>query len=123
MSSFGDFEDADAYDAAEVVAPEQVARRLHRLRRPLEVLAGRADPGPYEAQSAGDRADLEAAGEAVAEYVALHEPDEPDRLARWVHAWRAAGGATWEDLTDDQRAIGVHLMALVLAWLHREGPR
>lgn len=122
-TDFGDIELADAWDTDRTVDPLQLAMRLHRLRQEVDALAGgRIDD--WDDLSGGDRQlALLVATETVI-YVYNREPDNPAVLAEHVHESRVNGvGRSWDELTPDERQVGIDLMTLIVEWLEREGPR
>lgn len=125
VTVFGDYERADCYDADPTIAPEQVARFIHRLRVAVEALAGRELARRFSTLSRREQDDAVALGESIAEQVHLREPDNPAVLAERVvnrHA-TTTGGRGWDDLTPAERQIAIDLLDLVVDWLDRQGPR
>ncbi len=52
------------------------------------------------------------------------EPADPEQTAIKLHALRRERGletGRWDDLEDWQRAVRVELVAVLLAWLRRQG--
>jgi len=123
MSDFGDIELADAWDTDRTIDPLQLAMRLHRLRQEVDALAG-GDTADWEDLDLEDRdASYIVALETVV-YVYAREPDNPALLAEHVHEARINGvGRSWDELTNDERQVGIDLMTLIVEWLEREGPR
>jgi hypothetical protein len=123
-AAFGDLEPDDVWDDDPTIAPEQVAYKLHRLRRAVEQLAGR-DPGRFDDLSRRDRYDALELGQAVTDYAVANGTADAARAARAIHdLFRPqTGGPLWVDLSDDEQAIGVALVAIIFTWLRRQGPR
>lgn len=121
MSDFGDIELADVWDIEPTIAPEQVAMRLHVLRRAVEQLAGH-DLEPFEDLSVRDRDHALRLGSIIADWVVVHEPDNPARLAEFLHDILVPDVA-WNGLSGEERQIGIDLMRPILSWLDLEGPR
>jgi hypothetical protein len=51
-------------------------------------------------------------------------PADPEQVARKLHRFRRDGAlepVEWDDLSDDQRAVLVAVVARLLAWLRRSG--
>jgi hypothetical protein len=124
---FGDYEPADSWDTTTTIAPEQVARRLHRLRRAVELLAGR-DPGRWEDLGTDEHDDMLELGAELTRLLEVKPPLEADEIAEELHDQRrilagADADPEWQDLGDDERALGEALIELIVAWLQREGPR
>jgi hypothetical protein len=127
MSMFGDIEEPDVWADDPTIDPLQVAMRLHRLRRELDVFGGElsrpdwADLAPEVRGHAVDAAVL------TVYWIVQREPDNPALLARHVHEARLEVGDTdtpeWDDLSPAEQQIAIDLMALILLWLEREGPR
>lgn len=46
------------------------------------------------------------------------EPPDAEQVARKLHQLE---GGRWDDLTDEQKAARTVLLALLLAWLRRQG--
>jgi hypothetical protein len=122
--TFGDVDADDVFAAEAPPAPEQVAYRLHALRRELDVLTGR-DPGRWEDLTAAEQSLALSIGVVIVEWLATHDPDDPTAAARSLHEVRRylTHGvlAPWDDLTADERALAVDVMTLVFAWLRRQG--
>jgi hypothetical protein len=124
VSDFGDYEDDDAFDR-EPADPEQVSFRLHRLRIEVDALAGSEDLPTFDELEPESQALALSIGDAIVDYIRTHEPDRPDELARHLHEARryvaSSRLARWEDLPEDDRAVGVALMSLLIGWLARQG--
>lgn len=121
---FGDLDADDVWDETATIAPEQVAYKVHALRRALEQLAGRDLPA-FDDLSRRDRDLANDVGVALTDYAVMYGTGNAERAAEVVHdVLRAMAGApTWAELDDDARAIAVALVALVFSWLRRQGPR
>jgi hypothetical protein len=55
-----------------------------------------------------------------------HLPADPEQVARRLHEERRYLGShepPWEDLTDDERSVGVALIVALLALLRDEGTK
>ena len=124
MSDFGDFDDDDALDH-EPPDEEQVTYKLHSLRRELDLLAGARDVPTWDELSDGEREMASGIGAVIVRYILDHEPEEPEQLARTLHNARRYVATTplppWEDVSLDDRAVGIALMSVVLDWLERQG--
>ena len=122
--TFGDIEPDDSYVAGNVADPEHVAMRLHELRIEIDNLVGR-DPARWDALTGPERVLAASIGRVIVEWITTHEPDQPEQLAADLHGvrrfWTGDVLARWEDLSDDERAIGVEMMRLIIGWLEREG--
>ena len=112
----------DAFDT-QPPDPEQVAFHWEHLREQLEELLGRPvrtwDELPAEEQQL-----LLDFGAFIVDWLATHGEHNPIPLARAIHEAREAMDPTlphWDDFNDDDRAIGVALTDLVIAWLRRQG--
>jgi len=120
--SFGDFEPDDAFDH-EPPDPDQVARRLHRWRQLVAELIG-AQLGDFDNLAPDERQRLLAVGDMIVEWLATHADHHPEPLARAVHQYRETqlpDLTPWDRLSDDEQAIAVELMLLLIAWLRRQG--
>lgn len=121
---FGDITPEDAYDVEGVADPDQVAYRLHELRRYIDQLAGH-DPGAFDALDPDEQILALAIGKVIVDWLANTDPDHPERTARQLHNvrrfWSANTMPAWEDLPDDQRDLAVDLMRQIIDWLRREG--
>jgi hypothetical protein len=52
------------------------------------------------------------------------EPADPEQVARKLHRLRRDEGfeiADWDDLADGDRGSLIQIVAVLLAWLHRQG--
>lgn len=114
VTDFGDFELGDAWDADPTIAPEQVARRIHRLRRALSELAGDYLE-PFDELERRARDDAYAVAERLVALIVAGERDPHQLGAEIVDRWL--------ERTDEERQIAIALLEAVLAWLRREGPR
>lgn len=123
-TDFGDIELADAWDLAPPAA-DQVAYRLHELRRQVNQLTGR-DTGDWRQLPHRDQDLMMSLAVVAVEWIILNEPDNPARLAQAVHDARrdlSAGAIPpWDELAGDQRQIAIDLMRLITTWIARQGP-
>ena len=120
MSTFGDIERADTWDADATIAPEQVAYRLHRIRQQIEVLVGRPTVR-FRDLSDQDQTRLMHFGELLASQLRTKEPDNPALIAQTIHD--ILDERKWDALTGDERQIAVDIIDLIVTWLNKEGPR
>lgn len=122
--TFGDIEPDDVFDPTAPPAPEQVAYRLHELRAYLEsVHALDALPSWVELEPAAQQLGIRV-GEVIVAWLIETDPDHPERAARHLHDVRRYwGGALppWDELPDDQRQVGIDLLAAIIDWLRAEG--
>jgi hypothetical protein len=119
---FGDWDPDDSFDH-EPPAPEQVAYRLHHIREEIEELIGRPLP-TWDELDADQQAVGLALGESITNYINANEPDVPEPLAHALHDFRQAINPAlpdWDDLSDDDHAIGTAIMDIILKWLRMEG--
>jgi hypothetical protein len=120
---FGDFDDDDAF-GVEPADPEQVAIKLHQLRREIDVITGR-DPGQWEELTDDERELAQAISTVVIQWIASHPNPDAEGLARELHNVRVylSHGLIepWDDLDPLQRELAVDLMAIILDWLRRQG--
>jgi hypothetical protein len=120
---FGDWEPDDSLDT-EPPAPEQVAYKLHALRREIDALTGPEgltwDQLTIQEQQLGV-----AIGQAIVNYIVMADPDVPEDAARNLHNVRRFLASStlppWEDLSPDDRRVGIALMELIINWLQRQG--
>lgn len=126
MSDFGDIEPEDSFDQEGTPDPEQVAQRLHELRAYLADLYGHERLERFNALTPAERSLANAVGVAIVNWLLTHEPDDAEAAARDLHNvrryWSGNVLPEWEDLPEDQRAIGIDIMRHLVAWLEREGP-
>lgn len=126
MSEFGDIERADTWDADPTIAPEQVALRIHDLRVQIDLLGG-ADTPKFKNLTAVEQQLALAIGTVVVEFIIEQEPDNATVIAEHLHNVRVylSRGVVpkWDDLSPDERQIGIDLVDLILDWLQKEGPR
>lgn len=124
MSDFGDFDDDDAYDV-EPADPEQVAAKLHGLRVALDQLAGEQDLPRWVDLLPVERALAIGIAVAIVNWLTVNEPDSPEDAARHLHNVRrflpTSTLPPWDELSEDERAVGIGLMAVLIAWLERQG--
>lgn len=121
---FGDIEPADAWCAEGEPAPEQVAYRLHELRRVIDQLAGQ-DPGAFDELKPAAQELALAIGQVVVDWLRSTDPDLAADTARQLHAvrryWSGNTLPAWEALPEDHREVAVGLISDLLDWLAREG--
>lgn len=126
MSDFGDIERADTWDAEPTIASEQVAMRLHKLRVQVDNLGG-GDTPKWDDLTEPERTLAVAIGQVVVEWISTREPDNPALTAEQIHNVRVylSRGVVpkWDDLSPDERQIGIDLVRLIIQWLEKEGPR
>lgn len=124
MSDFGDFDVEDAFDR-EPADPEQVSFRLHRLRNELDLLAGASDLPTFDELEPDAQTMALAIGDAIVGWIATHDPDDPEDVARYLHEARRYVASSrlprWEELAPDDRRVGIEIMALLISWLARQG--
>jgi hypothetical protein len=122
-TTFGDFEADDAVDH-EPPAPEQVAYRLHDLRREIDLATGR-DPGSWDDLTEEEQNLALSIGETVVQWLLSHPNPTPEGLAESLHNVRRYLShnvlPAWDDLDDDHRTLAVDLMRIILEWLRRQG--
>lgn len=123
MSTFGDFEPDDAIDH-EPPAPEQVAYRLHELRREIDIIAGR-DPGAWDELTADEQTLALSIGETIVRWLMSHPHPTAAPLAESLHNVRRYLShnvlPAWADLEPDHRQLAIDIMQLILDWLRRQG--
>jgi hypothetical protein len=119
--AFQDFEADDALDHAPP-APEQVAYRIHRIRRYLSRLAGN-DIGDFFDMTDEEQTHALQVGEDIVAFVTSHDPSERAKLARVIHEARAEQDdlPTWAELDESSRAVAEALAKVLAEWLIREG--
>lgn len=126
MSMFGDIEESDVWDTTPLVAPEQVAMRLHKLRVEVDQLVGR-NTVSWDYLDAESRQLAHAIAVVLVDWIATRESDNPALTARRIHEVRVylSGGVVraWDALAPDERQIAIDLITLIIRWLEREGPR
>lgn len=124
MSDFGDFDPDDAYDK-EPPDVEQVTYKLHALRRALDDLVGTFDLPVWDDLDPEAQAMAIEIGRAIVRYIIEREPEDAEQLARTLHEARRYVATSplppWEALPADDRQVGIDLMAIILAWLDRQG--
>ena len=124
MSDFGDFDPDDAVDR-EPPDPEQVTYRVHELRRDLDVLIGSLDLPRWDDLSPAAQNMARGIGAMIVNYILTHEPEDAEELARALHDARRFVATSplpaWDDLTSDDRDVGIALMSIILNWLRRQG--
>ena len=126
MSMFGDIEEADLWDDDPTIDPLQVAMRLHRLRRELDVIVGELQRPEWDDLAPEVRTGALDVASLTIYWIVQREPDNPALLARHIHEARIQVGADtpeWDDLSPSEQQIAVDLTTLILRWLEREGPR
>lgn len=121
---FGDL-DADDVWGVEPPDPEQVTYKLHGLRNELDVLAGGRGVPRWDDLDPGSREMALGIGGVIVRYILDHEPEDPEQLAETLHNARRYVATSplppWAELSDDDRAVGIALMSVILGWLQREG--
>lgn len=124
MSDFGDWEPDDALDH-EPADPEQVAMRLHRLRVELDELASAAALPTFDELEPEAQQLALGIGDVIVRFIIDQQPDVPEDLARHLHNARRYVASSrlpeWEQLSDDERQVGIDLMTVLIAWLVRQG--
>jgi len=123
MSTFGDFDSDDAF-ATEPPDDEQVAIRLHRLRVEVDALVGPIGQPTWDELTTAEQELAIAIGHDLVRWLLNHRPDA-EGAARSLHNVRRYLATTplpaWDDLSDDERRIGIDLMQLIIDWLERQG--
>lgn len=123
-TTFGDFEVDDAFDH-EPPAPEQVAYKLHALRREIDVLAAGAELPAFDDLEPEAQQLALGIGEVIVAFIVERNPDVPEDVARHLHEARRYMASSrlppWEELPADDRQVGIALMALIIEWLRRQG--
>lgn len=121
---FGDFDGDDALDI-EPPAPEQVSYKLHSLRVALDQLAGAQDLPQWDDLTPDTQAMALGIGAAIVDYIVAYEPENAEELARTLHNARRYVATSplppWDDLSADDRQVGIDLMGAILDWLERQG--
>lgn len=124
VSTFGDWDAEDAFDT-EPPDDEQVTYKLHDLRLALDQLAGSHELLTWDELTENEQAMALGIGRMIVDYIVRHEPEIPEQLARTLHNARRFVATSrlpeWEQLDDDDRAIGTALMSAILDWLERQG--
>jgi hypothetical protein len=127
MSDFGDIEEADVWDTDPTIDPLQVAMRVHRLRRELDVFVGDLPRPEWDELAPEVRGHGVAVATLAVYWIVQREPDNPALLARHIHEARLDVGDVdlpqWDDLSPSEQQIAIDLTVLILQWLEREGPR
>lgn len=122
--TFGDFEDDDALDH-EPPDAEQVSMKLHQLLVVLDVVAGDLGIPTWDDLSDDERAMALGIGRMIVDYIVEREPEDAEELARTLHNARRYVASSrlpaWDELNADDRQVGIDLMAVILAWLARQG--
>lgn len=120
---FGDFDPDDAYDH-EPPDPEQVAYRLHLLREEIDHLGGGTNVQNWDGLSPGEQTLARAIATQLVYWLLTHNP-EPEEAAESLHNVRRflnpSALPAWDDLNEDDKSIGIHLMTLIINWLRRQG--
>ena len=118
------YDDGESYVEGNLPDDEQVARRLHELREYLDALVGR-NVAPYDALTPAEQQLATSVGGVIVRWIATHEPDDAEAAARSLHDvrryWSRGALDAWDDLTEDERAIGIEVMRRIIEWLQREG--
>ena len=122
---FGDIEPDDSYSAGAEPDPEQVAYRLHELRAYLDALTGSDYAARFQELTPEEQEIARAVGATIVQWLLSQDPDDPERVARHLHAvrryWSRGALDAWEDLPQDHQELAVALMRNLIDWLHREG--
>ena len=122
--TFGDWDAEDALDH-EPADVEQVTFRLHRLRNEIDLLAGAHDLPTFDELPPESQEMALGIGDVIVRWIAEHEPDDPEAVARYLHDARRYVASsrlpTWDALSPDDRRVGIDLMALLIGWLQRQG--
>lgn len=125
MSDFGDIEPDDVPAEGGEPDPDQVAFRLHELRAYIDKLAGTDWAARFEELTPEEQEVARAVGAAIVQWLLSQDPDDPELVARHLHAvrryWSRGALEAWEDLPQDHRDLAVALMANIITWLQREG--
>jgi hypothetical protein len=118
---FGDYVTEDAYDTAPP-DPEQVAYRIHRIRRYLSQLAGN-DIGDFFAMSEAEQSMAVQVGQDIVSWVVAHDPKDRAKLARVIHDSRAAQDdlPPFAALDPTRRAVAEAIAKALSDWLIRQG--
>lgn len=120
---FGDYELDDVYDTAPP-DPEQVAIKLHRLRLAVDQLAGAHNLYRWDDLTEPEQELARAIGKSLVDWLVTHDP-QPVEAARSLHNVRRFIATSplpeWDNLSDDERSIGIDLMTLIIRWLKRQG--
>lgn len=121
---FGDIEPDDVWCADGDPDPEQVAYRLHELRRYIDQLACQ-DPGAFDDLDPDEQTLAVAIGVVIVDWLVNTDPDHPELTARQLHNvrryWSGNAMPTWDELPDDHRDLAVDLMRQIIDWLRAEG--
>jgi hypothetical protein len=124
VTDFGDFDPDDAW-GVEPPDEEQVTYKVHELRLALDDLVGSFDLPRWEDLDPDAQAMARALGVAIVNYIITYEPETGEQLARTLHEARRYVATTplpaWEDLSPDDRQVGIDLMQVILDWLQRQG--
>ena len=124
MSDFEDWEPDDSLDL-EPPDPEQVTYKLHQLRVALDELAGEHNLPQWDDLDPNSQWMARGIGQMIVQYILDREPETAEELARTLHNARRFVATTplpeWDDLSPDERAVGVALMGAILDWLRRQG--
>jgi hypothetical protein len=125
-ATFGDFELADAWDDEPLIAPEQLARRLHSLILQIDAFGGQDTPNWDDLDDDTQDLAIAIATELVA-WIMEREPDNPALTAKRIHDVRVflSGGVVrkWDELTPSEQQVAIDLVTLIINWLERQGPR
>lgn len=122
MSLFGDLELADVFDTAPP-APDQVAYRIHRIRRYLDRLAG-TDPGDFFDMTRREQDRAFDVADDIVTWVADHAPTLRADLPRAVHEFYFAldpSVPAWDDLAPDLVTVAEAIARELADWLIRQG--
>jgi hypothetical protein len=120
---FGDFDVDDAW-GIEPPDPEQVAYRLHLLRVEVDAYTNAIGLPTWDELTPDEQEIGLGVGAVVVDYLARHDPDPVD-AARSLHNvrryWASSRLPLWNDLSAEDRTVGIDLMTLILTWLRRQG--
>src|SRR5262245_66272369 len=79
-----DIERADTWDAEPIIAPEQVARRLHKLRVEVDALGG-SDTPRWDDLTEPEQTLALAIGQVVVDWISARETDNPALTDEQIH--------------------------------------
>jgi hypothetical protein len=118
MFEFGDTEPDDVFDPNGVPDPEQVARRIHELRRYFEEKARHAVPPPYDDLSGDERS----IAVVIAEVFLTWIDQGIEKAVEQVHEVTLyLRGQPRMPPTQEEQSVGETILEEVRDWLVREG--